>query len=123
MPSPTSTQGQASEDTAARFLTRSGYRLLERNFRCRQGEIDIIAEDRGVLCFIEVRSAHSAYHGDPAETVDLKKQQRIIRAARAYLAKRKISERELRFDVVSIIYAPEPKVRLIRGAFETRLAW
>lgn len=123
MPSPTSAKGARSEELAARFLETSGYRILERNYRCSAGEIDIIAEENGVLCLVEVRSTRSAAHGHPFETVNPGKQRRLIRAARHYLAARGFQQREVRFDVVGITYLPELRIELARGAFESSDRW
>lgn len=123
MPSPTSRKGQRAEEVAARFLEHEGYRILERNYRCRSGEVDIVAEERGVLCFVEVRSTRSRDFGDPLETIDPAKQARLVRAARHYLTLRRAHEREVRFDVVGVVYEPAPEIRLVRGAFEARSAW
>jgi len=76
-----------------------------------------------VLCFVEVRSLRTTDHGHPLETIGRRKQARIIRAARHYLAVRGGAEREVRFDVVSIVYEPELELRLIRGAFEAHDRW
>lgn len=73
-------------------LTRHGYQILCRNFRCRQGEIDIIAKDRDYLVFIEVKYRRDEHEGDPAEAVDARKQARILRTARYYMTRLHISE-------------------------------
>lgn len=118
MTSPTSAKGQRAEQQTVRFLQEQGYRIIQRNYRCRLGEIDLIAEDGAVLCFIEVRSRRSDAFGDPLETIDRPKQRRIIRAARLFLARGGCGDREVRFDVVGIVYEPELRIRLIKGAFE-----
>jgi len=91
--SPTTQKGQRAEQLAAEFLERAGYRILERNYRCRLGEIDLVAEDKGVLCFVEVRSLASTQHGHPLETIDHAKRARLIRAVRHYLSCRGGGER------------------------------
>jgi putative endonuclease len=116
--SPTSVKGQRAEQQTVLFLQEQGYRIIQRNYRCRVGEIDLIAEDGAVLCFIEVRSRRSDAFGDPLETIDRAKQRRIIRAARLFLASGRHGDREVRFDVVGIVYEPELRIRLIKGAFE-----
>jgi len=120
---PTTEKGQRAEQLAAEFLERAGYRILERNYRCRLGEIDLVAEDKGVLCFVEVRSLASADHGHPFETIDAGKRGRLIRAVRHYLSRRGGGEREMRFDAVAVLYSPSPTLELIRGAFECSDAW
>src|SRR5512140_3876948 len=73
--SPTTTEtGATGESIATRFLEARGYRIVERNFRCKLGELDLVARDCGVLCFIEVRSRGDGGHGHPAETVTRGKQ-------------------------------------------------
>lgn len=93
--------------------------MLERNFRCRSGEIDIVARDGDVTVFVEVKDRTSAAHGAGYEAVTFGKRRRLVRAARLYAASRGISERPLRFDVISIDReGPEPRVRHDRGAFD-----
>jgi len=106
--------GDAAEDRAARFLERCGLRLVARNYRTRQGEIDLIAHDGAVLVFVEVRMRSAKRFGDGAETVDWRKQRRLVAAARHYLM-RLGREPACRFDVVSL-EGDEPT--WIRGAFD-----
>jgi len=122
-PLSTKGKGDRAEETAAAYLRRQGYRILARNYRCRGGEIDIIAEEGRVLCFVEVRSVASRAFGDPLETVDATKQRRVIHAARNYLGVKRITDREIRFDVIGIVYQPELSITLVRGAFETGFYW
>ncbi len=123
MAAPTTEKGQRAERQAAAFLERAGYRILERNYRCRLGEIDLVAEESGVLCFVEVRSLASLAHGHPLETVRGAKRSRLIRAARHYLAARGCAERQMRFDVVAVLSGPSPRLELVRGAFECTQSW
>lgn len=124
MPSPTSDKGRRAEELAAAFLERErGYRIIERNYRCPAGEIDLLALDGATLCFVEVRSVQSTDFGDPLETITRPKQRRLIRAARSYLAAMgNHGAAELRFDAVGVVLDP-PRIRLVRGAFETHDAW
>ena len=80
--------GSRHELQAAAFLTDRGYVILEKNYRCRTGEIDLIAKDGGYLVFVEVKFRSSKGSGDPAEAVDAKKKSRIAGAARYYLLTR-----------------------------------
>ena len=106
------------EQLAAEFLEEKGYRILERNFRCRQGEIDIIAADREYLVFLEVKYRRNERMGSGAEAVDPAKQRRIIRCAQYYLMKHPgYADIPCRFDVVSI--CEEGNVTLYRNAFQT----
>ncbi len=119
MPSPTQRWGLRLEHEAALFLTARGYRIVTRNFRGGGAEIDLIAWDGDVLCFVEVRARRSERYGDPAETVVWSKQRHLVRAAQSYLQRWRRWPM-VRFDVVSVI-APVDGVRrfsLIQNAFE-----
>ena len=94
--------GASAEDAATRLLIARGYEIVERNFRCKAGELDLVARDRGVLVFVEVRSRADADHGHAAEMVDAHKQRRVARVAEVYLATRVLEYDEVRFDVVAI---------------------
>lgn len=95
--------GAAYEEKAAKWLEEKGYQILERNYRCRQGEIDLIAADGPYLVFVEVKYRGSIRQGHPAEAVNMRKRQRIARAAMCYCYEHQIPEtRPCRFDVVSI---------------------
>lgn len=107
--------GSAYEAVAASYLTARGYRVLERNFRCRQGEIDLIARDGRYLVFVEVKYRRSLAKGDPAEAVGPAKQKRIRQAAAFYLYSRGLTcDTPCRFDVVAIT---GEETALIRDAF------
>ncbi|MCI8585500.1 MAG: YraN family protein [Lachnospiraceae bacterium] len=107
--------GARYEEQAACFLEARGYRILERNFYCRQGEIDLVAEESGYLVFIEVKYRKSFRIGYPSEAVDGYKQRKLSRAAAYYCHKNRIPEtRACRFDVVSIL---GEQVELIQNAF------
>lgn len=107
--------GMRYERYAEHYLVRQGYRILERNFRCMQGEIDLIAREGKYLVFIEIKYRKNLRSGMPAEAVDAKKQQRIRQAARYYLYRKHYGEETpCRFDVVGI--AGE-QISLIRDAF------
>jgi len=114
-------QGDAAERAAARFLRRRGYTLLARNFSTRAGEIDIIAADGEMLCFVEVRSRGSSDSVPPHATVGRRKQARVRAAASQYLAVKRLRNRLCRFDVVSLVPAPGTragwKIELLRNAF------
>ena len=116
----TTASGRRAEQLATDCLRARGYELTQRNYRCKLGEIDIVARDGDVLCFIEVRSRRSASRGHPLETVDRRKQARIIRAAEHYLATQQAGDCAVRFDVVAILFEPELDVQLVQGAFEAQ---
>lgn len=110
--------GKHGEEIASKALEKNKYRILERNFRCRQGEIDIIAEDKdGVLCFIEVKSRSSDAFGRPEEVVNSHKQRRLTAAAYVYLEKNRLELRDMRFDIVSV-NLNSAQCDIIKSAFE-----
>jgi putative endonuclease len=94
--------GSEAETIATRLLARKGYRIVERNYRCKSGELDIVARDGDVLCFVEVRSRRDGEHGHAAEMIDRRKQMQVTRVARWYLAERAPTFERSRFDVVAI---------------------
>lgn len=111
--------GRRGEALAVRHLYRQGYDILERNFRCRAGEIDLVAYDGSVLAFIEVKTRSSAAFGTPAEALDREQEGRIRRAAATYRSSRRLEHRSFRFDIVAIDASGvgSPAVKLIRDAF------
>jgi len=108
--------GARAEDLCAQWLRRAGLRILARNWRCRHGEIDLIAEDQGTLVFAEVRLRRSTYFGGAAESVTAAKRRRLVAAARLYLAGR--SEVACRFDVLLLDRADATRIEWLRDAFE-----
>lgn len=94
-------QGQAGEDAALAYLAAHGLRLVERNFRCKLGEIDLIMRDGPGLVFVEVRRRSSASHGGAVASITPAKQRRLTRAAQYYLLRHKPLP-PCRFDVVAI---------------------
>ena len=110
--------GQAMETAACRYLERRGLKLVDRNYRTKGGEIDLIMRDRDSLVFVEVRYRASVGHGLPAESISLAKQRRLLHAARAYLARFRVQP-ACRFDVVSLAGAVDaPKIGWIEAAFD-----
>ena len=95
--------GVAGEDAAAALLEQQGYVIRARNFSCRYGELDVVAEKGEVLAFVEVRMRSSAVWGDPAHTVSGAKQRRVVKAALHYLFRYGLQGRMVRFDVVSVV--------------------
>ena len=93
--------GQAGEDAALTHLKQHGLRLVQSNFRCKVGEIDLIMQDGASLVFVEVRKRADARHGGAAASVTYAKQRRLIRAAQFYLQRYKMPP-ACRFDVVAI---------------------
>jgi len=113
--------GGWGEEVACRHLKSRGYVILDRNFRCRSGEVDIVARQGEATVFIEVKERRGESHGSGHEAVTFGKRQRVIRAARLYAASRGLSERPIRFDVVSIDWtdAVRPRIRHDEGAFDS----
>jgi len=95
--------GSAAERAAAAFLRERGYHVLEHNFRCRGGEIDLIALDGGTLVFVEVKLRRTLARGAPIEAVTAQKQTRLARAAQTYLAFSGGTFARIRFDVISVM--------------------
>ncbi len=110
-------RGKAAEERACRHLTARGLRLVERNFRCRRGEIDLIMRDGQELVFVEVRYRKDSRFGSAAESVDRRKQQRIVAAATLYL-QRSSGIPPCRFDVLAISADQEEPIEWVRNAFE-----
>jgi putative endonuclease len=114
---PRNARGASAEAAAVELLVSAGYHIVERNFRCKVGELDIVARDAGVLVFVEVRSRSDAEHGSAAEMVGPAKQRRVARVAAYYLATQAPVFDECRFDVVAITAG---EAELIKDAFRLR---
>lgn len=109
------TDGPAAEALAAAHLQRHRLRVLERNYRCRSGEIDLIARDGDTLVFVEVRLRRSERYGGAAASVDRAKQMRILSAARHYLIGK--PDQACRFDVLLMDALDPARVEWLRDAF------
>lgn len=108
--------GSTYEKIAEEYLKRSGYRICERNFRCRMGEVDLIALDGNVLVFLEVKYRKNTAYGNPAEAVTPAKRRTICKVASYYRLIKEIPDSQpCRFDVVSIL---GNRVEVIKHAFE-----
>lgn len=112
--------GQRGEELACRYLSRLGYRIILRNYRTRLGEIDIIAEEQGILVFVEVKSRRGHKCGHPFEAVTPAKRRQISKTALLYLAETGREEHAARFDVLAVSFAGEaaPVIELVRNAFD-----
>jgi putative endonuclease len=113
--------GQTWELRAAEFLVDRGCAIVAKGYRCRLGELDIIASDNNGLVIVEVRARSSSSKGCAVETVGYRKQQRIINATRHYLMKNPSwHSRPIRFDVIAIdgIESDAPKIQWLRNAFD-----
>lgn len=118
-PSPASELGKRGEDAAAAYLERSGMTLLQRNWRCKAGEIDIVALDGDTLVLVEVKTRKGIRRGSPEDAVTPTKQRRIARLAAMYAAACAQTERTVRFDVITLlVLAPDRALlRHHRAAF------
>ena len=111
--------GWRGEDLACRELRRNGYTIVHRRFRTRCGEIDIVARERNVLVFVEVKARSSGNFGTPLESVTWQKRKRLSQMAAAYLVMNQLHDVACRFDVVSIVEGRERcTIELVRGAFD-----
>jgi len=110
--------GNKGEDLAAKFLRKQGYRIIRRNYSAPSGEIDIIAEDRGTVVFVEVKTRTDDLFGLPVEAVGYRKRLRMIETALHYLSRLK-KQPPARFDIVCVnIRGKEKEVEHIRDAFD-----
>lgn len=112
----TTASGREAEARARRFLVHEGFAIVASNFRSPAGEIDIIAREGDVLCFVEVRSRAETGPCDPLETITYEKRRRIERAAEVYLEGLAGPRPNVRFDVVAV---RGQRVELLRDAFQT----
>lgn len=111
--------GKRGEDLACEELTRRGYAIVDRRFRTRCGELDIVARDGGVLVFVEVKARSGSSFGSPLESVTWQKRQRLSAMAESYLFLKRLSGVACRFDVVSVFeHQGGNTVELVRGAFD-----
>ena len=114
--------GNLGEELAANFLAARGYRILERNFRCKGGEVDIIARDPGdkSLVFVEVKARRGLTYGVPQLAVTPFKQRQISKAALTWLSKNRLHDTNARFDVIAILLHTDAAhgIDHIRNAFE-----
>jgi putative endonuclease len=113
------TTGKEGEKIAEAFLKKNGYRISEINYRCALGEIDIIAQEKGELVFIEVKTRKSGELGYPEQAVGIRKQKKMSQLALWYLQKKNITYADARFDVVAITMLPSGnEIKLIKNAFD-----
>ena len=115
--------GRVGEDEAVKFVKKQGYRILQTNFKTKLGEIDIIAEDKKVVAFIEVKTRTTEDFGSPLEAVNYHKQKKIIQVANQFLVNFKVENRECRFDIVAINSSSEDptswEIELIKDVFSS----
>jgi putative endonuclease len=112
-------KGARGERVAENFLRRRGFRVLARNHRCREGEVDLVVERRGTVAFVEVRS-RAPGPVEPLESIGFHKRRRIVKAARDFLRARPLRASELRFDVIAVEWDPRgpPRIEHVERAFD-----
>jgi len=112
--------GSIGERAATRFLKKHGFRILQRNYRCPLGEIDIVAAEKDVLVFVEVKTRRSHEYGEPLESVPAAKQRQIRRTAQHYVSRHGLDDLDARFDIVGITLGDDGRpaeIELVRSAF------
>lgn len=107
-------EGREGEKKAEKTLKKAGYKIIEKNFRTRFGEIDIIAEEKDCLVFVEVKKRNTASFGDPFHAINRRKRQHMIKSALFYMKNHDSFNRKVRFDVVGI---EGDNIRIIKNAF------
>jgi putative endonuclease len=113
--------GKRGEELALRFLKRSGYKIIERNYVCKLGEMDIIAQEKDTLVFVEVKTRTSTTFGPPQLAVNPTKQMQLSKVALHFLKEKKHEDGKARFDVVAIVLRPSgEEIELIRDAFDLK---
>jgi len=114
--------GKKGEELALRFLKKKGYRIIEKNYVCKMGEMDIIGKEKDTLVFIEVKTRASTEFGPPQLAVHSSKQRQLSKVALNYLNEKRLNDVKARFDVVAIVLEQNrEEIELIRDAFE--LCW
>jgi putative endonuclease len=111
--------GKKGEEVALRFLKKKGYRIIETNYVCKLGEMDLIAEEKDTLVFIEVKTRTSMHFGPPQLAVTQFKQRQMSKVALNFLKEKKLEDVKARFDVVAILLGQKgEEIELIRNAFD-----
>lgn len=110
-------KGRTGETLAVRHLKNNGYEILDLNYACKTGEIDIVAEAGDYLVFVEVKLRTNLNNGYPREAVGYQKQSKIKRCAERYIAEKKLYSRDCRFDVIEIVVTDKTEITHITDAF------
>jgi putative endonuclease len=113
MPDPRRALGQLGEELAVHYLQQRGYDIVERNYRCPYGEVDVVARDSSRLAFVEVRARRGTAFGSPEESVTPQKQQRLVTVAREYLQAHDIVDVDWGIDVVAVEFTSTGVLRRI----------
>ena len=113
--------GKRGEELALRFLRKNGYKVIERNYICKMGEMDIIAQEKDTLVFVEVKTRTSMAFGPPQLAVNPTKQMQLSKVALNFLKEKRLEDVKARFDVVAIVLKPAgEEVELIKDAFDLK---
>ena len=113
--------GKRGEDLALRFLKKKGYKIVERNYICKMGEMDIIAQEKDTLVFVEVKTRTSTAFGPPQLAVNSAKQMQLSKVALNFLKEKRLEDIKARFDVVAIVLRPSgEEIELIKDAFDLK---
>lgn len=102
---------------AVAFLKKRGYKIITTDYHTKLGQIDIIARDKGIVCFIEVKLRRSVHFGLPYEAVGRNKQRKIAKTALGFLKRNALLTKPARFDVISILLEENPQIDLFKNAF------
>jgi len=110
--------GESGENLAAMYLEKNGYKVIARNYKCRYGEIDIIAKEKDIWCFIEVKAVAKGKGESPFDTIGKKKIEHIENSAAHYVAENKLGREKIRFDAVGIrVSEGKSEIELVKGIF------
>jgi putative endonuclease len=113
--------GKRGEELALRFLKKKGYKIVERNYICKMGEMDIIAQEKDTLVFVEVKTRTSTAFGPPQLAVNSAKQMQLSKVALNFLKEKRLEDIKARFDVVAIVLRPSgEEIELIKDAFDLK---
>ncbi|OGF46934.1 MAG: hypothetical protein A2452_07205 [Candidatus Firestonebacteria bacterium RIFOXYC2_FULL_39_67] len=110
--------GDSGETLAAIYLQKNGYKIIARNYKCCYGEIDIIAKEKDIWCFIEVKAIAKPVAESPFDTIGKKKMEHIENSAAQYVAENKLGNEKIRFDAVGIrVGSGNYDIELVKGIF------
>ncbi len=110
-------KGKLGEEIAEKYLKSLAYTILEKNYRIKMGEIDIIAMKKDILVFVEVKTRSSINYGYPCEAVNRKKQIKIIKTALHYIKSNGMGDYQIRFDIIEVYFKGKGKINHIENAF------
>ena len=115
-------RGDFGEEMACKYIKKNGYKLLEKNFRTKFGEVDLIGIDDDTICFIEVKARSSSDYGNPEEFVTKRKQKRLWKTASIYINKKTHELENYRFDVISVDLENE-EIQIFKNAFQPKYSF